>query len=214
VEVLHGAEIADHYTDDCHRLYEAIWARATYRLERWPATFFRQVARRFGPQASMTRIRTPDGRSAAWIFGVTDGGLYHNLYGGIDYALNPAFDLYFNIYFQDMDRAFREGAKAINMGQTSELFKARIGAEPVPLCFFARGVRPWVQLGLKAGKRWAFPPAGELPVQHVFRDGGREGERQRPGQTPDDGGKGRPASPPVKPRPSSRSTPRRGERTV
>lgn len=210
VDALHGSEIADQYTDEYHRLYEAVWARAAYRLERWPADFFRGLARRFGDQASMTRIRTPDGLPAAWVFGLTDGGAYHNLYAGIDYSLNEVFDLYFNLYFFDMDRAFREGAKSINMGQTAELFKARLGADPVPLCFFARGVRPWVQWGLRAGRRWAFPPAQDWPAQHVFRDGPRRGAGRRPGLDAGDRGQAAGAPADVKPRPSPR--PRPGER--
>jgi predicted N-acyltransferase len=107
VEYLYGEEIAGGYTDACHRLYEAVWERATYRLERWPAGFFRAVARAFGREASMTRIVGSDGRVVAWAFGLTCGGVYHNLYGGLDYALNDRHDLYFNAYYRDMDRAFR-----------------------------------------------------------------------------------------------------------
>jgi hypothetical protein len=184
-----------------------VWARAAYRLEKWPAEFFREVARRFGDQASMTRIVAPGGRVAAWAFGVTDGGVYHNLYGGLDYALNEEYDLYFNLYFRDLDRAFRGGATAVNLGQTADWFKARLGALPAPRWFFARGVRPWVQWGLRAGRRWAFPPVGRWPVQHVFREEAARDGGRRPGQ-----GAGEPRGPAAgaTPRPSPR--PRPGER--
>jgi hypothetical protein len=206
VEHLRGADIAAAHTDECHRLYEAVWERAAYRLEKWPAEFFRAVARRFGDRASMTRVVAQGGRVAAWAFGVTDGGVYHNLYGGLDYALNDEHDLYFNLYFRDMDRAFRDGARAINLGQTADGFKARLGATPAPRWFFARGVRPWVQWGLRAGRRWAFPPVRRWPVQHVFRAGASDDGR--PGQ---DAGEPTGPAPDAMPRPSPR--PRPGGRT-
>lgn len=178
VEYWYGEEIARGYTEECHRLYEAVLGRAAYRLERWPAEFFRGLARAFGPGASMTRIVRADGRPVAWEFGVTYAGVYHNLYGGLDYASNDGLDPYFNVYYRDLGRAFRDGVRAINLGQTSESFKARLGAEGERLYFYARGVRPAVRVGLRVGRRWAFPEVAGLPVRHVFRDGATRGVRR------------------------------------
>ena len=53
-------------------------------------------------------------------------------YAGLDYRLNHEFDLYFNLMYTGLDRAFRKGVATINVGQTAAAFKARIGCDSAP----------------------------------------------------------------------------------
>ena len=165
-----GRAIADVYTEELHQLYLAVWERAKYRLEKLPAEFFRDIGRRFADQASMTLVRCKE-RPVAFVFGIWEGSAYHNLYCGLDYELNDRIDLYFNLYYHELDRLMRAGARLVHMGQTSDEFKARLGATPEPLWFAVRATNPLVHRGLRTFSKWIFPPVLKTPQRQVFRIG-------------------------------------------
>jgi predicted N-acyltransferase len=165
------AEIERAFTDDLHRLYEAVWSRAEARLEKFPADFFRQAARAFPGQASLTLLEHHD-RPVAFSFGLTQGQTYANFYCGVDYTLNPTADLYFNVFYQNLDDAFVRGCREIHLGQTSDDFKTRLGSEPRPLAFYVRARRPLFHAGLRTIARWVFPDPPLVRAIDVFKSNG------------------------------------------
>lgn len=172
VDVLHGQQIADVYSEEVHALYESVWSRAEYRLEKLPPEFFREAGRRFGESASMTVARDADNRIVAFIFGLTDAnGEYHNLYGGVNQRQDAEdrIDLYFNIQYHDLDRALKSGAKAIHLGQTADEFKVRLGGVPRELFAYARAVNPVFNWGLRKARTLAFPAVPHVPAANVFK---------------------------------------------
>jgi hypothetical protein len=171
IEHLYGDDIAAAYTDDVHRLYESVWSRAKFRLEKFPAEFFREVSRQFGAQASMTVAKEHDGRIVGFVFGLTDGNNeFHNLYGGVgDDQLSDDVDLFFNLQYQDLDRALRSGVRAIHMGQTADAFKVRLGAAPKALFCLARAVNPVLNWGFHKAKPLVFPPVPNVPARNAFK---------------------------------------------
>ena len=168
VHVYDSAEIERLYTDRMHELYEAVWSRAEHRLEKLPAEFFRRTARAFPGQTSLTIIYRDD-RAAAFTFGLSSGRVYHNLRSGIDYSLNSEGDLYFNLYYNDLDQAFRRGCDQIHLGQDSDDFKMRLGSRPRALSFYIRASNPVFQAGLKAFSRPTFPKVHPVRVHDVFK---------------------------------------------
>jgi hypothetical protein len=167
IEVVTGEQIAERFTDEVHALYLATRDRAKYRLETLPVEFFREVGRRFGDAASLTLVWL-DGKIVGWTFGIFSGEEYHDLYIGIDYARNADADVYFNLYYHDLDRVFRRGCTCVHMGQTSDEFKTRLGAEPRELWFFVRATNGLVHAGLRRAARWVFPPVEHLPPRDIF----------------------------------------------
>jgi predicted N-acyltransferase len=163
-----SAEIERAFTPDVHRLYEGVWSRAEARLEKFPADFFRQAARTFPGQASLTLLEHGD-RPVAFSFGLTHNHTYDNFYCGVDYALNPTADLYFNVFYHNLDNAFTRGCRKILLGQTSDDFKTRLGSEPRPLAFYVRARHPLWQAGLRRLARWVFPTPPPVRQIEVFK---------------------------------------------
>jgi len=170
-ELVRGSRIADLFTDDVHRLYLAVWERSQYRLEQLPAKFFREVAQLLGNQASLTIVRHK-GRIVAFTFALAGGSVYYNMYSGLDYDLNNLGDLYFNLFYNDLDYAFQTGAAEIHLGQTSDDFKARLGTSQLPLHFYVSATSPLLHRGLSRIARWVFPPVAPGQVHDVFKQPG------------------------------------------
>jgi predicted N-acyltransferase len=163
-----GPAIAQAYTDEVHRLYLSVHDRSQYQLETLPASFFRAAGEAFGDAAVLNRVRR-DGRVLAFSLGIAAGDVFHQLYAGYDASVNGEADLYFNVAYASLDGAFRRGAAEVRMGQTAGDFKARLGARPVPLSFYAAAVNPVTQLALRAARSRAFPAVENVPVRDVFK---------------------------------------------
>ena len=169
-EVLCGrgsAFVAAHFDAGVHRLYVAVQQRAEQKLELMPASFFQELAAELGDEASLTLIRH-EGRTCAFTFGVTRAGTHYNMYSGLDYALNNDGDLYFNLFYLDLDQAFRAGATRVTMGQTSNTFKSRLGTSARKLWFFARTQPSAFQWMLRLLAPMCFPKVGPVEPNDVF----------------------------------------------
>lgn len=139
-EVLQGRGnvfFSEQFTEQVYSLYVEVQQRAAQKLELMTAAFFREMAARLNDQVLLTVIRRK-GRVCAFTFSITRGGTHYNMYSGLDYAMNNEGDLYFNLFYHDMDRAFRDGATSMHLGQTSDDFKSRLGTRAEPLWFFAK----------------------------------------------------------------------------
>jgi len=168
VHVHDSAEIERLYTDRMHELYVAVWSRAKDRLEKLPAEFFRRTARAFPGRTSLTIIYRGE-HVAGFTFGLSSGRAYHNMRSGIDYSLNDEGDLYFNLFYNDLDQAFRRGHEEIHLGQDSDDFKTRLGSRPRALSFYLRAPNPALQAGLQAFSRMLFPKLPAVRTHDVFK---------------------------------------------
>jgi hypothetical protein len=169
-EVLTGrgaAFVGDHFTAGAHGLYAAMQARAAHKLELMPAEYFRELAVALGDEVSLTLIRR-EGRPCALIFAVMRGNVHYNLYAGLDYDLSREGDLYFNVFYEDLDMAFRSGATAMRLGQTSDTFKSRLGSTTERLEFYARGRSPWCHAALRALASLVFPKVVPVESRDIF----------------------------------------------
>jgi len=158
-----------HWNDEVHQLYVAVQRRAELKLELLPSAFFSEIARALGDEVSLSVIRR-DGRVCAFTFAITRAGTHYNLYSGLDYALNAAGDLYFNLFYLDLDQAFRSGATSVHMGQTSDSFKSRLGSVAEPLYFFVRARSSGLNAALGLFAPLAFPAVGAVRSQDVFAE--------------------------------------------
>jgi predicted N-acyltransferase len=166
---LHDAEeIRRVYTADVHRLYEAVVARATVKLETLPVEFFRELTRRLPGLVSLTAIYDAD-RIVAFNWGMMDGRVHHFLFCGMDYTAARDADLYFNLMYHQLDDALRRGPARIEVGQTADMFKARLGCRPAPRYFYVKGGRPAARAALARGFRLMFPERPAVPSYAVFR---------------------------------------------
>jgi hypothetical protein len=156
-----------HFNEEVHGLYVAVQKRAKHKLELMPASFFSEMAKALGDEVLLTLIRR-NGRVCAFTFSITRAGTHYNLYSGLDYAFNNEGDLYFNLFYNDMDQAFRAGVTSLHLGQTSDDFKSRLGTHTEQLYFFVRArssVFNWI---LRLVSPFAFPKVKSVEPHHVF----------------------------------------------
>jgi hypothetical protein len=156
-----------YWNDETHQLYVAVQRRADQKLELLPSAFFRQLAHALGDEVSLTLILRA-GRVCAFTFAITRSGAHYNLYSGLDYALNGEGDLYFNLFYGDLDQAFRSGATSVHLGQTSDSFKSRLGSTAQPLHFFVRAQSTWLNAALRLLAPIIFPKTRPVRSQDVF----------------------------------------------
>ena len=153
-----GDGVDELFSDDVHRLYEAVLERATVRFERLPAAFFREVARQMPDNSLFTFVNQGD-RVVAFAATIFSEELFDQMFIGLDYRLNPECDLYFNVFFEALGAAFDRGPRHIHVGQTSDEFKhQKLTAYQIPLAMYVKGCAWLVNLFLKHRFEWFFPP--------------------------------------------------------
>ncbi|MBV8126132.1 MAG: GNAT family N-acetyltransferase [Planctomycetaceae bacterium] len=157
------------YSPSLHRLYEAVALSSTHRLELLPLSFFHSLARHLPGLVGLTLVYAGD-RVAAFNWNLLHGGVYHFLFAGLDYDLNPSLDLYFNLMYAEMDQAFRAGAETLVLGQTADDFKSRLGCRQERRFFYIASVGLVANLILEAAGRLLLPEPPPPPIHHVFRD--------------------------------------------
>jgi predicted N-acyltransferase len=168
VEHLSAREALDHYTDEVHGLYRSVVDRAEVRLEYLPRAFFAELARLFPEEIRFTAL-WKDGRIAGFAWGISGPMRHQNLFIGLDYRLNAEADLYFNLMAEDLAGAIAGGAREVEVGQTADAFKSRLGCCPRPRYVYVRGVGVIVDWLVRRAAGWFFPPPAPPPRRDLFR---------------------------------------------
>lgn len=163
-EHLQGDQILQVYDRRVHKMYVDLVRRQTMRFERLPFAFFKNLVAAAGDHVRLTVIWQDD-RVVAFSWALLCGRVYQNLFCGYDAQLNRECDLYFNMALRDVGYAMTLGVDKILLGQTSNTFKARLGARLSDRHFYVRGIAP-VTLALKLFGGYLFPQ--EQP--HAQRD--------------------------------------------
>jgi len=112
-----------HFTDRHHRLYLDVLDRAAERLETLSCAFFRGLP---PPLELVSCYRGAD--LLCWRIVLAERGRLTFVLGGHDYERNAANDAYFNNLYGVLVDGFAAGAGEIDLGQTAEDAKARLGA--------------------------------------------------------------------------------------
>ena len=171
-------EILKLYTPEVHAMYCEMVAKSDVKLEVLPIEYFRQLTLRLSSEADLITL-SKDSKIIAFGWGLHDGSTYHMTYAGLDYRLNHEFDLYFNLMYTGLDRAFRRGVATINVGQTAAAFKARIGCDSAPLYAFAKGLGPMMSRFFYYGASLLVVHKPANPPSNIFKDGFASGPDRR-----------------------------------
>lgn len=171
IEHFCGAAAVPYYTEEVHRLYLAVWERAPVKVELLPARFFELLAHRCDEAVRFNAV-FQGSRIVAISWGLLLGDSYQNLFVGFDYDLNSEYDLYFNLMAHDLDHALQLGARDIQMGQTTDTFKSRLGCTSDARYVYAKGARWYSALPLRVTHRLLMPPPPAAPPRDLFREEG------------------------------------------
>ncbi len=162
-----GDSLAARFTDDVHRMYLAVVEKSPLRLEVLSAEWFRQMARGLERESAWTAIYEGD-HLLAWAYGLLLGGTYQSLFGGVDYARNAQTDAYFNLMYHELDFAVRQGVREIQLGQTADDFKGRLGAYQSRRWFFVKPLRWKAKAVLRLAAEQVLPKYPPPAQRHVF----------------------------------------------
>jgi predicted N-acyltransferase len=156
------------YTEDVHRLYSAVLSRAPIQLERLPAQFFRELARQFPENSAFTLICQGE-HVVGFTCGLFHRRTYYNFFCGFDYELNAEAELYFNLLYEDLDYALQQDVRSIQIGQTADQFKLRVGCHREPRFCYLKVREPGLQLLLRAAGSSLFLPPPCVNERNLFR---------------------------------------------
>jgi Acetyltransferase (GNAT) domain len=166
-------EILSAYTPEVHAMYREVAAKSDLKLEVFPIEYYHQMALRLKGQLELVAF-FKDSRIIAFGWCLHDKSTYHMMYAGIDYKLNPEFDLYFNLMYALLDRALQKRVTRINVGQTATVFKARMGCYSEPLYVFVKGVGPLMSKLFYYGANFLVIKKPSNPPADIFRREGGE----------------------------------------
>jgi hypothetical protein len=163
-------EILSVYTPEVHGLYHQMAERANIiREELLPIELLHQLALQL--KGDMELVAFLNGsRIIAFSWCLHAGPTYYPLYGGIDYARNHEFDLYFNLVYAVLDRAFQKRASRIEFGMGADAFKARLGCHSEPLYAFAKGIGPLMSLMVRVAANLLIAQKPVVRPSDIYKD--------------------------------------------
>ncbi|HEV3300561.1 MAG TPA: GNAT family N-acetyltransferase [Planctomycetaceae bacterium] len=155
-------QAAELYTDDVHRLYEAVADQSEVEFGYLPAEFFRELARQLPDNTVFTYVYRED-KIVGFLASLFSETTFHGLFVGLDYSLNSQSELYFNLLYHLVDIALRRRSQAIYVGQTADEIKNyKLGSYQEPMSIYVKGGRWTMRLVLKAAFSAIFP---SRPIQ-------------------------------------------------
>jgi hypothetical protein len=150
---------------EMHRQYLAAYARSHAKLERLGLEFFRNIP--FGFHLTTHRL---EGRLVGWHVAATESDRRYFVLGGVDAETNPERRNYFNLLAAVIREAIEDGTAVIDLGQTAEVPKTRLGGRIVEKGMF--GWHSNAVLRYLIGRfRGALQYGAHVPETHVFHEG-------------------------------------------
>jgi hypothetical protein len=147
------------YNEKMHDLYLNIMDRTKTKLETLSLPFFQNLPDRF----KLTTYCL-NGRVLTWHINVLDDDILYFLFGGIDYELNKQYNSYFLNLSGVIKESIEWGYDTVDLGQTAEIAKTRMGGVPSGRNLFIYHRRGWIRSVFQFGKKYVhlkrdFPPA-------------------------------------------------------
>lgn len=162
-----GPSIAARFGEEAFRMYLAVVEKSPVRLEVLSREWFCQMARQFDHESVWTAVYEGD-QLLAWAYGLLGEDVYHSLFGGVDYAGNAETDAYFNLMYQELDLALRQRVSDIQLGQTADDFKSRLGATQSKRWFLVLPLRWKARVVLNLASDRVLPKYPAPQERHVF----------------------------------------------
>lgn len=145
-----------------YRLYLNVLQRSRYPLETLGIEFFRRLD-------SEIYLFSKDDAPAAFVQLKEADGVLCFCFGGMDYALRDSCDLYYNMLLFILKIGIERGYSSIDLGQTAENTKLRLGCRLCPKYMYAMSSNPVVNLLLKLGSP-LLSYNSKFPVYNVYKN--------------------------------------------
>jgi len=114
------------FDDRMYNLYLEVLKRSKGKLETLSLEFFRNLPSNF----NLTAFYHAE-KHIGWYISSTFNEKFYFFMGGVDYKVNRRFNTYFNILLNVTIDGIEKGASVIDLGQTAEIPKLRLGGKLV-----------------------------------------------------------------------------------
>jgi len=113
------------FTEEMHRQYLQVYKRSSGKLEKLSFEFFRNL-----PSVFILTVCYHKNAVIGWNIALSDNNIYYFFLGGIDYKFNRIHNTYFRSLKQLIQDGIESKAEIIELGQTAEIPKMRMGGKP------------------------------------------------------------------------------------
>lgn len=152
------------FDDRMYDLYLEVLKRSKGKLETLSLAFFRELPSNF----NLTTFYSGE-KLIGWYISATFKEKFYFFLGGLDYKVNRQFNTYFNILLNVVREGIEKGAFVIDLGQTAEIPKLRLGGQLIEKTMSAHHSSRLMRLFLKAGK--SLLEYSIVPQEtHVFKE--------------------------------------------
>ena len=131
---LHFEEkIGADFTEEMYQQYLNVYQKSKDKLEKLSFDFFKYLPIDFKlTTCSMNK------KTVGWNIALSDNKTYYFFLGGIDYPQNEVHQTYLRLMVRLVKKGIENQSAAIDLGQTAEVPKMRMGGTPVPRYMEAR----------------------------------------------------------------------------
>ena len=116
------------FNHEMHQQYLDVYKRSSGKLEKLTLDFFKNLP----PEFKLTVCLKGD-RIIGWNIALEDKDVYYFFLGGIDYSQNKTYNTYFKLLASIVKDGIESNVETIELGQTAEIAKMRMGGLPQPL---------------------------------------------------------------------------------
>ncbi|NJK96957.1 MAG: GNAT family N-acetyltransferase [Bacteroidales bacterium] len=116
------------FTEEMHEQYLNVYKRSSDKLEKLSFGFFKNL-----PADFQLTVCRKNGKILGWDIALLHAETYYFFLGGIDYSLNKEEQIYLSLLTRLIEDGINSKAHYIDLGQTAEIAKMRMGGYPKPL---------------------------------------------------------------------------------
>ena len=132
------------FTEEMHIHYLEVYNRSKGKLEKLTFEFFRNL-----PEEFILTVCYINNEVSGWNIALKDNNIYYFFLGGINYKKNKTHQTYFRLLTQLVRDGIENKAAIIELGQTAETAKMRMGGKPEMLYMEAHHSSKFVNYFLK-----------------------------------------------------------------
>lgn len=144
--------------------YLGVLKRSKGKLETLSLEFFQKLPLNFNLTAFYSKEKL-----IGWYISSTFNEKFYFFLGGVDYNINRQFNTYFNILLNVVREGIEKGASIIDLGQTAEIPKLRLGGKLVEKTMGGYHSNPIMRKLMKAGKS-LLEYSTVVQEPHVFKE--------------------------------------------
>lgn len=162
---IHKMQLAcSHFDSIMYDQYRGVLKRSKGKLETLSLEFFQQLPSTF----NLTAFYNSE-KLIGWYISSSYKEKFYFFMGGVDYRVNRQFNTYFNILLNVVREGIEKGASIIDLGQTAEIPKLRLGGKLVEKTMGGYHSNRILRKFMEAGKS-LLEYSAVLKETHVFKE--------------------------------------------